>query len=322
MSRNSKGKRVALGIDIGGTKILAGLVAEDGRTIDQEVVLTASLAGSTVAEELSGLSARLAARNGLGLGELAGIGIGVPGVIDPDSGLIVSCPNTKALEGLALGSRLEGLTGLPTQVDNDVNLAAWGEHWLYLPGVQNMVFMALGTGLGCGLVLNGKLYRGTGGAGEMGHMVIEREGPVCGCGQRGCFEVFASGKAIAEVYAEACAESRCDGAAGSECQVSTKEVFTRAAAGDAVAQMAVERALTYLSLCVVNVANLLAPEVIVIGGGLGIAQAELIVPRVAADCARLARAVVAPHVRIVRARSGHEAGLLGAARLALNPGKS
>ncbi|HHW15296.1 MAG TPA: ROK family protein, partial [Firmicutes bacterium] len=266
MSGKSKHKRIALGIDIGGTKILAGLVAEDGRIIDQEVVPTAPLARPNAAEQLTGLAKRLADRNGLELGTLAGIGIGVPGVIDPESGMIVSCPNTKGLEGLVLGAHMESLTGLSTRVENDVNLAAWGEHWLYLPEVQNMVFMALGTGLGCGLVLNGRLYRGTGAAGEMGHMVIEREGPLCGCGKRGCFEALASGKAIAGTYRALCAESLPGGSENRGCEVSTEEVFARAEAGDTIARRVIEQTLTYLSLCAVNVANLLAPEVIVIGG--------------------------------------------------------
>lgn len=299
--------RPAVGVDIGGTKVLIGVISPYGDIRHISSFPSSEFAGSADAVALLGAWTRdTLAQAGLGPSDVAGGGIGVPGVIDPADGTVLSCPNLHALEGMSLAQGLSEATGLRWAVDNDVNLAALAEHWLFMPQVKHMAFIALGTGVGLGLIIDGSVYRGTGAAGEFGHIVLDPNGPLCGCGNHGCLETLCSGHAISQAYSRVL-----DGL------VPTVDVFARMRSGDELAASVVYESLDYLGLAVANLVNILSPEVVVIGGGWGTAQYDIIEPRLKKGLELYGRLVARDRVKILQARSGPQAGLIGAARLAM-----
>lgn len=182
-----------VGIDLGGTAIKAGVVDEHGRVLARTSAPTELERGSAhVLATLAALARELGAADGLGLG--------VPGLIDRATGVITECPNLKSLERVPLATELARALGCPRErvfLENDANAAALGEHWCGdVRGAEDLLFVTLGTGVGGGLVLDGELYTGSGGlAGEIGHVVVEPGGLLCGCGARGCVETLASATA-------------------------------------------------------------------------------------------------------------------------------
>ncbi|WBU36770.1 ROK family protein [Homoserinibacter sp. YIM 151385] len=189
-----------VGIDIGGTKTDAVAIGEDG-ALAHEVRLPTGFGADAVLETAVEAVDRLAALAGAGAARFDSIGIGIPGAVDSDSGRVQHAVNL-GLEGLELGSRLEGRLGRRVRVENDVNAAALGAfHLLDRGPTHSMAYLNLGTGLAAGLVLEGRLWRGSRGvAGEIGHIPVDPAGPVCPCGQRGCLELMASGSGIARQW--------------------------------------------------------------------------------------------------------------------------
>jgi len=208
------------------------------------------------------------------MGEIVGIGIGVPGVVDRPGGTVLSCPNLRALDGVALGPEASAQLGVPVCVANNTNLIALGEHTAGLGrGVGDMAAVWVGSGVGCGLVLNDKLYEGaSGAAAEFGHTIIVPNGLACSCGSHGCLEMYCSAKALNLVA---------EGLFGPEVPRTTFTRFAgahllieQASAGHVKAAMALFQAFTYLGIGLVNLVNLLNPTLIVLGGGIVFAWPE------------------------------------------------
>ncbi|MFC8731536.1 ROK family protein [Luteimicrobium sp. NPDC057192] len=189
----------AVGLDIGGTKVLGVLLAADGTVVDS-VRLPTIRGGDGVVRSASDVVRRLAAAADLDLREIGAVGVGVPGLVDPETGSVHHAVNLGIhADQFPLADRIAAeLGGVPVHVDNDLNVAALGASFALGPDADDLAYLALGTGMAAGVVLGGELRRGaSGAAGEVGHIPIRPDGPVCACGQRGCIELYASGSALA-----------------------------------------------------------------------------------------------------------------------------
>ncbi|MCL6547499.1 MAG: ROK family protein [Alicyclobacillus sp.] len=245
--------------------------------------------------------------------QAAGIGVGAPGPLDPWAGVVIAPPNLPGWDRVPLRAELSRELGADVWIDNDANVAALAEHRFGAgKGFQNVLYITISTGIGAGMVVDGRLYRGqSGSAGEIGHMVVNPQGALCGCGNRGCLEAMASGTAMARMAAERIGEP-----------ITAADVVRRAAAGDVVAQGVLEEALEYLGIGISSAVNLLNPGCVVLGGGVS-QMGPVLLDRLNQSLAR--RALPGPReaVRLVPAALGQRSGVVGAAALvAMEDGKS
>ena len=314
---------LVLGLDLGGTKVLGVAMAEDGAVVGEcrrptprgEAALMDAL--GAVAGELCEVTA--------GRGEVTSVGVGAPGLVDRD-GVLRAAPNLPGVERLPLRAGLEARLGLPVRADNDATCAAWGERQLGAArGNDHVIVVTLGTGIGGGIITDGRLYRGANGfAGEIGHMVVEPHGPLCPCGQRGCWERYASGSGLARLAREAAHAGQAPRVlelAGGDAEAVRGEHVTRAAVeGDEGARAVFARFAWWLALGLANLANVFDPQMFVIGGGLVEAGDVLFEPARAAFADLVEAADRRPDIAIVPASLGERAGAMGAAALACELG--
>ncbi|WP_300018568.1 ROK family protein [Pseudonocardia sp.] len=308
----------AIGLDIGGTKIAGGVVDGDGTVLVEIVEPTPEESDApAVTAVLLDVIARLRAEHD----DVAAIGVGAAGIVEWPAGRLVWAPNN-AYRDWAVREELEAATGLPTVVDNDANVAALAEARLGERRYRELVLITVGTGIGGGLVLDGQIYRGpTGRGAELGHIVLNPDGPRCGCGNHGCFEAYASGTALTRMGREAADDDPTGLIArlGAEHGEVTGQTVTAAAAqGDAVAEVLFGRLGRWLGVGIASLANIFELEAVAVGGGL-VETGELLLgpARIAARefaYAPQARATVP----IVPATHRGDAGMIGAALLALD----
>jgi glucokinase len=248
--------------------------------------------------------------------------VGSPGPLDSRAGIVVAPPNLPGWRDVPLERLLEDSLGIPVFLEKDTNAAAVGEHRFGAgQGADHMIYVTVGTGIGGGLILDGELYGGTRGmAGEVGHVTIVPDGPVCGCGNRGCLEAMASGTAItrdARRRVTAGVSTLMLDLAGGDVEEITAKVVARAAdRGDEEAQRILAQAMAYLGIGMANLVNLFNPQLIVIGGGLTNIGEALFEPVRRAIDERAFRSP-AEVVRVVPAALGDKVGVLGAAVVAL-----
>lgn len=268
-------ERVIVGVDVGGTTIAAGLVTPAGDVLDEEQAPTHRCGPATAGRTLFALVESVAARAGRRGLDIAGIGVGVPGIVDAVTGRIgEEASHVPDLIGEPLATVLGMRFGHPAFVDNDVNALALAE-WAFGAGrgARSLVVLAPGTGFGSGVVLHGRLLRGARGfGGEFGHAPVKFDGPRCWCGGRGCLAIYASGRGIAEA-ARARAATPEGGrllaaARGERGAIEASLVFAEAAAGDPVASAIVDEACRALGAMIAVVVNGLNPEVVVVTGGV------------------------------------------------------
>lgn len=309
--------RQAVGIDIGGTKIAALRISAGGEIRAGTVIPTPANDGSAALPAIEAAVAEV-----MGDGVVA-IGIGMAGLIDVRSGVLLSTPNL-VWRQLPLAEGLRETYGLPVTVSNDATSAAWAESRLGASrGRADSVFVGVGTGIGGGIVSGGRLIRGAHDlAGEIGHTIVEPGGPLCGCGNRGCWEQVASGLAIARAGRRAVTDepgSSIARLAGGDPGRATGELVTEAAqGGDDVAAAILATVGRRLGEGVASLVNVLDPEIVVIGGGVGEAGDVLFGPLREAFQASVEGADVRPEVPIVPAQLRNDAGAIGAALLALD----
>ncbi len=312
--------RLAIGVDVGGTKV-EGLLVDVSREadliLDRRRVETPALDAEATARTIVSVARDLLA----GRSDLIAVGVGTAGMVTLD-GVVRYAPNV-AWREFPLRERVERETGLPVYVDNDANVAAWGEFRFGAGrGSNDMLLVTVGTGIGGGIVTGGKLYRGAHGFGaEIGHVIVEPNGPLCGCGNRGCWEQVAAGRAIdrlGRATALEHPESRMvELAGGDPAQVRGPVVTVAAKEGDPVAIGVLAEVGRRLGEGIAGLVNILDPDVVVVGGG-AIEAGDLLL-----ETARRAYsdAVEAPdhrpEVPIVAAELGNDAGAVGAADLAL-----
>ncbi len=303
----------AIGVDVGGTKIAAGVVTPEGKLLN-EVRYPSS--GPT--ERL--LSSIARAINDVGDGyEVGGVCLAVPGNILATENRVVFSPNLHTIENIDLKKEMKGRTGLDLTVENDANAAAWGEFRFGAGAAyDHLVFITLGTGVGGGVISHGMLLRGAQGAGgELGHMTINATGPRCGCGNRGCLESLASGTAIQRRAREVAAEE--PGSALGRLAINRKvlgeDVTRLAREGDKAALSVLEETGMWLGIGLAGYTNVFNPEVIAIGGGAS-AAGDLILDAARREVHLRAHSPARDLVEIKEATLGPESGVLGAAALA------
>jgi glucokinase len=315
--------RCVIGIDIGGTNLVVGTLAEDGSVMHAlaSEPTHAESGADDVIDRLLRLTRRvmddtLAAHPGA---EFIGVGVGAPGPLDTKSGIVLLTPNLGWVN-MPLRDRISTGLGLPTALDNDANCAVLGEWWVGAArGTRNAIGLTIGTGIGGGIILDGRLYHGASDvAGEIGHTTIDTEGRRCKCGNYGCLEAYASGPNIAvraREAVEAGAESRLPGHVGGDLsRITAQTVYEAAAAGDELALEVVNDTARFLAVGVANLLNVFNPEVVVVCGGVTLAGDHLFVP-LRREVARRAFKPAVAACRIVPGELVGTAGVYGAAKV-------
>lgn len=262
-----------IGIDIGGTKCAAAIATKDGTLLQRESIFTEGGIRSPkeVLVRLTTLAKELIEKEQISIKAIAGVGVSCGGPLDTKTGIIHTPPNLPDWQEIAVRDFFEKAFGLPVRVENDANATALAEwHFGAGRGAKNVVFITMGTGIGGGLILDGKLYRGTNDlAGELGHQTILMNGPLCACGKRGCLEALASGPAIARLARESMTYGRHKQvlalAGGKPSDITAEHVVEAAKMGDAFAIRILEEAGTYMGVGIANVIQMFNPEVVIIG---------------------------------------------------------
>lgn len=313
-----------LGIDIGGTNLVVGAVSRDGRRIlGLHSELTGAVHGADhVIDRIVGMAHRTMAEAAESdpSATLVGAGIGSPGPLDTKKGVVILTPNL-GWTNMPVRDRIGSRLNLPASLDNDANCAMAGEWWIgAAQGARHAVTFTLGTGIGGGIVVDGKLVHGASDvAGEVGHMTIETNGRRCGCGNDGCLEAYASGPAIARRTVEALeagAESSLRDLGSDLHHITAQTVYTAAAAGDPLAVEVVNDTAKYLGVGVANLINILNPEVVVVCGGVTQAGESLFTP-LRREVNRRAFRPAVQACRIVPGQLPGTAGVVGAAKMFL-----
>jgi glucokinase len=309
-------------VDLGGTKIALGVVSRQYRVLAREHYPTPAETGvDSVIQRIISAIGQITASANIISSQLGGISVAAAGAIDSRRGIITLSPNLSGWRDIPLGSIIEDRLGIRTWLLNDANAAALGEHYLGAGrGVDSLIYLAIGTGIGGAIIIDGKLYTGAcGGAGEIGHMTIDTNGPRCECGNVGCLEQLAAGKAIAREAKERLGSGErstlTEAVAGKVENITAKEVAVAAQKGDPLAGEVINSAATYLGIGMVNLVNIFNPEMIVVGGGVAKMGDLLLKPARQVVMERAFPESVAA-VRIVTTELGDDAGLLGAAHFA------
>jgi len=297
-------KNVSIGIDVGGTNIKLGLVNASGRIIGRSHLVTKSFARNKLKliNALIDSILGLLDKNHLNKKNVLGIGLGLPGLIDPVKGVVSFLPNVPGWRNVALKNIVQKKIKIPIFLDNDVNLVTLGE-WKYGAGkgYRNVVCMTLGTGIGGGLILNGTLYRGHGFvAGEIGHMPINEKGPDCACGGYGCFERYIGNQHLLEKGRKIFKNKN----------LQLEDIFDLANKGNVRAIQFWEETATHIGNGLVGIVNLLNPQLIIIGGGVS-NNFKFLRRTITGIIKQRAMKVQAQMVKVVKSRLGDDAGILG-----------
>jgi glucokinase len=312
-----------VGIDLGGTKIGTGLVDSRGAVKASDYRPTKAVKGrDAVIQRIVEATHKVMREAGIAPSDVSGIGIGAPGPLDIAKGILTEPPNLPGWRDVPLKEIIEDAIGISTYLENDANAAAIAEY-LYGAGkgTRDMIYVTVSTGIGGGLILNGQIYHGAhGGAGEVGHMTILPDGPLDGCGNRGCLEALASGTAIAlagrELVEHGVPTLIAELAGGDPEGISAKIVVEAMHKGDAYATEIVSSAMRYLGIGMANLVNLFNPEMIVIGGGLS-HLGDLLLGPVRRGIDRHAFQTHARQVVVTLAQLGDRVGIVGAAGAAM-----
>lgn len=310
----------AVGLDVGGTKIAAGVVDGEGRILSRVVLPCPSEGppGEVVSAIVEAFRSAVS-RSPVDLAQVVGVGLGIAGHVNGPAGVVLTSSNLSGWDDIPLRQIVKDRTALPVFLDNDANCAALAEHRFGAGrGTRHMCYVTISTGCGMGIIVDGKLYVGANGtAGELGHTVVEANGELCACGKRGCVMAYACGMAVSRM-----ARERLEAGAPSVLRdllvgptpITCEDVAIAALRGDSLARELVETCGRYLGIALSTVVQLLNPEVIVLGGGLTRIGAMLLDP-----CARSLRenvhSVLADSCRLAPSQLGGDAGMVGAAAL-------
>jgi glucokinase len=314
---------LALGIDLGGTKILTAVANMQGKMLSRDHSITPAKEGQqAVVRSILESVGRALDQAHLAAADLTAIGVGAPGLSNPQTGILFTSPNLPGWKDVPLRNIVEKQLGRKAFLLNDANAAAVGE--LYFGagrGTNNFIYITVSTGIGGGIIIDGKIYTGSSGmAGELGHMVIDDEGPQCNCGNKGCWETLASGTALAKEarhsIKEGAATSILKYAEGDIEKINAEAIHEAAQAGDKLANELIARTAYYLGVGLANLINIFNPEIIIIGGGLSNIGDMLLKPAFQ-EAKRRAFKQAYQAVRFTRAELGRNSGVLGAAAFAL-----
>ena len=308
-----------IGIDVGGSKVLGGIVGESGKVLATARKDTPRQGGSALTQTIAEIALELMDQH-----TVACVGVSAAGFVSSDRKTMLATPNIADWNGVDLDSELTKLIGLPVIIENDANAAAWGEAKFGAGrNEDHMMMLTVGTGIGGGVVVNGALYRGAfGTAAEFGHMRVIPDGHLCGCGARGCFEQYASGNALLRHAREAInaspeiARNLLSRGDGTVAGLTGKAITDAARDGDPVALAAFNTTGQWLGAGIATLSAVLDPACVVIGGGVIDAGEILLAPTREALERTMPFAGKHPYPRIIAAELGNEAGLVGVADLA------
>ena len=322
----------AIGVDLGGTNLRIAAVDESGKVLEKVTAGTEGGRGRDAVLDEMCRAIQQAAGKHAAAGKLAGIGVGVPGIIDMGTGMLRQSPNLPGWEDYPVRQEIEQRLGARVILENDANCAALGEKWLgAAQDVDDMLMLTLGTGVGGGLVLGGRIWHGARGmAGEPGHINVLRDGHPCGCGSHGCLEQYASATAVVRLAREAVASGKAPGLAQADAagKLTARAVFELAQQGDRPAQEVYKIAGRALGVVLAGLINLLNLPVYVVGGGVADAW-EAFAPAMMDEVGKrsFVYRATAPDSKapgrktvVTRALLGSDAGLVGAARLPMLSG--
>jgi glucokinase len=315
----AKRRLPVLAIDLGGTKMIAAIISQPPKIVARDYSLTLADEGveAVTGRIFSAIDRILNAQN-ITPSQLHGIAVAAAGAVDTERGLVTSSPNLPGWRDVPLRDMIKERYKVKTVVINDANAEALGEHQLGAGrGVDNLILVTVGTGIGGGIIINGRLYTGSSGsAGEVGHITIDVNGPRCSCGNIGCWEMFASGRAMAR---EAKARIRggeksilSEMVKGEIEEITTEKIDAAARQGDALALEVISRGATYLGIGMVSLVNAFNPEMIIVGGGVA-KMGELLLEPARQVVRERAFKLASGAVRIVPAQLGDDGGVLGGA---------
>ncbi len=310
---------LTIGIDVGGTKVLGGIVDEVGKVLTTARKDTPRQGGTALTQTIADVAKELLQKH-----SVASVGVSAAGFVSSDRKTMLATPNIADWNGVDLDNQLTELIGLPVVIENDANAAAWGEAKFGAGKNQDhMMMLTVGTGIGGGIVVNGSLYRGAFGiAAEFGHMRVVPDGHICGCGARGCFEQYASGNALLRHAREAInaspevARNLLSRGDGTVAGLTGQAITEAAREGDPVALAAFNTTGQWLGAGIASLAVLLDPACVVIGGGVIDAGEILLKPTRESLERNMPFAGKHPYPEIIAAQLGNEAGLVGVADLA------
>ncbi len=302
-----------LGIDIGGTDTKIGIVNGAGSILEKRSIKTESKDGpGQLADRVYIECQTLANCMKSSLNDIKAAGIGAPGVIDVKNGVVIFSPNLQEWKNAPVAEMFNKRLNMICALENDANVAAWGEKWAGAGksiAAKSMVMITLGTGIGGGVIINDDIWHGRDNvAGEIGHMIIEVNGVKCGCGGFGCVEAYASATAVARRFKEA---------ANDGMDITAEDVYNKAAKGDELAAKIMRDTGAYLGVAIVNIMHILNPDVITIGGGMSAARTFL-EPSILTEINKRAYKVAGERTKVVFAELGNDSGIIGAAGWARN----
>ena len=310
--------KFGFGVDLGGTTVKLAYFNEQGELLNKwEIPTDTSDSGSRILPDIATAVIGYLQENQIPKDAIIGIGIGVPGPVS-SKGVVNKCVNL-GWGVFNIAEELSKLTGLPVKAGNDANVAALGEFWKGGgAGCENMIMATLGTGVGGGIIVDGRVLHGAhGSGGEIGHLVMNRdEEAVCGCGKRGCAEQYCSATGVSTLAKRQLAASDAPSSLRSLEKIMAKDVFDAAAAGDAIAKAALEQYFAYLGEFLANLSSMIDPEIIVLGGGVCKAGKVLLDGIEPYFHKYVFHA--ASEVRFTIAQLGNDAGAYGAFKLALD----
>ncbi|MCX6010556.1 MAG: ROK family protein [Chloroflexi bacterium] len=314
---------LTLGIDLGGSKILTAVVDSQGEMLSSDESITPATKGrEAVIQSILDSSHRVLKQASVALSQICAIGVGAAGISNPEAGILFTSPNLPAVRDVPLRDIMQERLGKKTFLINDANAAALGEFYFGAArGVCNFIYITLSTGIGGGIVIDGKIYTGAiGAAGEVGHMTIDDNGPICNCGNRGCWEMLASGTALAREakhrIKEGVRTSILEYAEGDMEKVTAQVIHSAAQQDDSLAKELIARTGYYVGVGLANLINIFNPELIVIGGGLSNIGDMLLGPAFKVAGERAYKEAFQA-VRFASAELGRNSGVLGAAAFAL-----
>ncbi len=309
-----------IGIDVGGTNLVAGVVDENGMILDKvSHPVDKTMSAEAMCQELARMAKAVCTVSGIPEEDIVAVGVGLPGLVDNKTGMVIQTPNMP-FHNTPFRELFQKVWDVPVYLGNDANCAAIGEYFAgAAKSSNNAVVVTIGTGIGGGLVVDGKLLTGFANAGmEVGHMLIHPNGMMCGCGQRGCWEQYGSATALIRLTRIEMERNR-DTKLWEVCEfdmenITGRTAFQAARMGDAAAKRVLAQYLEGLSIGLINLVNILQPEIICLGGGVSNAEDDLLL-----DPLRelVAKGVFDKHVpiRLERASLGNDAGIVGAALL-------
>jgi glucokinase len=311
-----------LGIDLGGSKILTAVVDPQGEMLSSDESVTPATEGREVVIRSIVDSAQSALqRAGVDISKISTVGIGAPGISNPEAGILFTSPNLPGWRNVLLRDIIQDSLGKKAFLINDANAAALGEFYFGAArGAHNFIYITLSTGIGAGIVIDDKIYTGAiGTAGEVGHMTIDDNGPICNCGNKGCWEVLASGTALAREakrrIQEGVKTSILKYVDGDLERLTAQVIHKAAEQGDKFAKELIGRTGYYVGVGLTNLINIFNPELIVIGGGLSNIGDMLLAPAFKTAGQRAYKEAFQA-VRFVTAQLGRNSGVLGAAAFA------